>query len=72
MHHHLPRSIPLGAKYSDSYISIVLWGHLQSFPLAEQHNTYSFPIPSKRVWGGAPSDDIILLQPFLVMSLPCS
>lgn len=53
MHHHLPRSIPLGAKYSDSYISIVLWGHLQSFPLAEpaQYIFFSHSLKKSVGWG---------------------
>lgn len=53
VYHHLPRPIPLGAKCYDSCISIVLWGHLQSFPL-EEPAQYVFSPPSLKKsvgWG---------------------
>lgn len=58
MYHHLPRSIPLGAKHyiaKYSYISILLWGHLQSFPLEEPAQYVFFPpLPQKERGVGLP------------------
>ncbi|KAF6288382.1 hypothetical protein mRhiFer1_009117 [Rhinolophus ferrumequinum] len=70
--YHLPGSSILGAKYYNSCISIVFWGHMAPTSCSVkgiQHNAHHFPLPQKWSTVGPSLMTPSLLWPFLMMSL---